>query len=66
MIMKHSSHQTDYGEVVVNLTYNHSDRMFDGDSQIQVVTRGNGRVDHVVIREYDENGNLVSSESHYT
>lgn len=53
-------------EVLVDLEYNKDGRYYNGGSSVKINTKANGCVDSVTVREYDENGNLVSSEAFFT
>lgn len=64
MIDNFNAARTSEHVVVVNINY--ESRKLDpvqGSSQVKIVTKGNGRVDSVIIREFDADGNYISSDA---
>jgi hypothetical protein len=65
MITSYNTTRLGENELVVDIEYKEQARYYNGGSSIRIKTKGNGRVDSVVIREYDEKGQLVSSQAYY-
>lgn len=66
MISKHNSAQVGDNTVVVDLEYLTAKLdPYDGGSSVTIKVK-NRRVDSIVVREYDNHGNMVSTEGFYT